>query len=183
MLQYEPKIPFRRLLLYIYRCSTVVCFTSGNIDIILNIFKRIEKSMNVQWYYENNLQLFIGGLSKEKKKLWKLSFTNFRILVDHFRGLFLKNVQNETFLHFTAGAVLRNLCRYAKSCSKRKFPRAFSILGGGRTSSPLLYNMGDATHLQSYEPQIWSRNLMMFLTVISIFENMFHLWLRREIPM
>ena len=100
MLQYEPKIPFRRLLLYIYRCSTVVCFTSGNIDIILNIFKRIENSMNVQWYYENNLQLFIGGLSKEKKKLWKLSFTNFRILVDHFRGLFLKNIQN---IHPTFG--------------------------------------------------------------------------------
>ena len=34
-------------------------------------------------------------------------------------------------------------------------PRAFLILGRGRTVSPFSYNVGDATHLhlQSYEPQ------------------------------
>ena len=29
-----------------------------------------------------------------------------------------------------SGADLRNLCRYAKSCSKKKFPRAFSCCRG-----------------------------------------------------
>ena len=31
---------------------------------------------------------------------------------------------------FVPGADLRNLCRYAKSCSEKKFPRAFSCCRG-----------------------------------------------------
>ena len=65
------------------------------------------------------------------------------------------NAINDRKQYELSGADLRNLCRYAKSFSKKisegvfMLPRAFPILGGGRTSNPLLYNMGDATHLQS----------------------------------
>ena len=83
--------------------------------------------------------------------------------VIRWRLLSLRKDISVIILHsIMAGADLRNLCRYAKSCSKRKFPRALSCYRG---RSPFQAEGEPVVHcyttwgtlrtcrVQSYEPQ------------------------------